>query len=126
MSRIVFLGHGSFNPTSGSDTAVVLVPPGTSLKFFSDGGQGLALPATEAGKSDYKEVVKVWDHFKEAEAPIAEGGVTYNFRLEPETSQEERDLALSLDWGPPSSPFRRAPTISISAPAHPRSVRHRS
>jgi hypothetical protein len=98
MSRIVFLGHGGFDPTSGSDTAVVLVPPGTSLKFFSDAGQVLELPAKD-GDTDYNKVVKVWDHFKEAEAPIAEKGVTYNFSLLPEDSQDERDLALSLDWG---------------------------
>jgi hypothetical protein len=76
----------------------VLVPPGTSPKFFSDAGQALFLPA-KAGDTDYNKVVKVWDHFKETEAPIAEKGVTYNFRLSPEDSQEERDLALSLDWG---------------------------
>jgi hypothetical protein len=98
MGRVVFLGHGGFDPTTGSDVAVILVPPGTSLKFFSDAGQALALPSGDVG-SDYNKVVKVWDHFKEAEAPIAEKGVTYNFRLSPEDSQEERDLALSLDWG---------------------------
>jgi putative adhesin Stv-like protein len=98
MGRIVFLGHGGFDPTTGSDVAVVLVPPSTSLKFFSDAGQALTLPA-KGGNSDYSQVVKVWDHFKEAEAPISEKGVTYNFRLSPEDSQEERDLALSLNWG---------------------------
>ncbi len=99
MGRVVFLGHGGFDPTSGSDVAVVLVPPGTSLKFFSDAGQALTLPTDDGGGSDYTKVVKVWDHFKEAEAPIAEKGVTYNFRLSPETKEEERELALSLDWG---------------------------
>jgi hypothetical protein len=98
MGRVVFLGHGGFDPTTGSDVAVVLVPPGTSLKFFSDAGQTLVIPYQDGG-SDYNKVVAVWDHFKEAEAPIPEKGVTYNFRLSPETSKEERDLALSLDWG---------------------------
>jgi hypothetical protein len=99
MGRVVFLGHGGFDPTTGSDVAVVLVPPGTSLKFFSDAGQALLLPTADKGGSDYKKVVKVWDHFKEAEKPVGAKGVTYNFSLSPETLQKERDLAMSLDWG---------------------------
>jgi hypothetical protein len=98
MGRVVFLGHGGFDPTSGSDVAVVLVPPGTSLKFFSDAGQALSLPA-KSGDTDYTKVVKVWDHFKEAEKPVGAKGVTYNYELSPEDSQAERDLAKSLDWG---------------------------
>jgi hypothetical protein len=98
MGRVVFLGHGGFDPTSGSDVAVVLVPPGTSLKFFSDAGQALALPS-KGGDTDYNKVVKVWDHFKETEKPVGAKGVTYNYSLAPEDSQSERDLALSLDWG---------------------------
>lgn len=97
MGKVVFLGHGGFDPTSGSDVAVILVPPNTSLKFFSDAGQALLLPSPDGG-SDYNKVVKVWDHFKEAEKPVGPKGVTYNFRLSPETNKEERDLALSLDW----------------------------
>jgi Putative adhesin Stv domain len=99
MGRVVFLGHGGFDPTTGSDVAVVLVPPGTSLKFFSDAGQALLLPTAAKGGSDYNKVVKVWDHFKEAENPVGPKGVTYNFSLAPETLQTERDLAMSLDWG---------------------------
>jgi hypothetical protein len=70
MGRVLFLGHGGFDPTTGSDVAEVLVPPDTSIKFFSDAGQALVLPAFDSGRSDYLKVVKVWDHFKEAEKPV--------------------------------------------------------
>jgi hypothetical protein len=98
MGTYVFLGHGGFDPASDVGPPEVLVPPGTTLRFFSDAGQALVLPADD-GNTDYTKVVDVWAHFQEDQAPIPERWVTYNYRLSPEDTQEERDLALSLDWG---------------------------
>ncbi len=98
MGSFVFLGHGGFNPASGTYPGEVLVPTRTTLRFFSDAGQALVLPAA-AGASDYNKVVNVWEHFHEDEAPIPERWVTYNYGLYPEDTEEERQLALSLNWG---------------------------
>ncbi len=103
MATIVFLGHGGFDPAGGKYPPEVLVPPGTTLRFFSDAGQPLVLPAYKADTgeviSDYNKVVNVWDHFKEDESPIPARWVTYNYRLSPEDTDEERDLANKLEWG---------------------------
>lgn len=98
MASIVFLGHGGFDQNSGSYPGEVLVPPGTTLRYFSDAGQPLVLPAV-SGESDYNTVVNVWEHFHEDESPIPERWVTYNYGLWPEDTEAERTLALSLDWG---------------------------
>lgn len=98
MSSFVFLGHGGFDPESGSYPGEILVPTGTTLRFFSDAGQALVLPASD-GASDYNKVVNVWEHFHEEESPIPERWVTYNYGLYPEDTEEERTLAMSLDWG---------------------------
>jgi hypothetical protein len=99
MASYVFLGHGAFDRQSGVGPPEVLVPSKTTLRFFSDSGQVLDIPATDEGTTDYNEVVNLWQHFQEDRAPIPPRWVTYNFALSPETSDEERELALSLDWG---------------------------
>jgi hypothetical protein len=98
MASYVFLGHGGFNPENASYPAEILIPPGTTLRFFSDAGQALVLPATD-GNTDYLKVVKVWEHFHEEDSPIPARWVTYNFRLKPDDTDEERQVAMSLDWG---------------------------
>ncbi len=98
MATYVFLGHGDLKPQFATFPPELLVPPGTSLRFFSDAGQTLYLPQKD-GNTDYTRVVNVWEHFHEEEAPIPERWVTYNFRLSPEDTDEERQLAMSLDWG---------------------------
>jgi hypothetical protein len=103
MGTIIVLGHGYFDPAGGGYPPEVLIPPDTSLRFFSDAGQPLVLPAyrNDAGEviSDYNKVVNVWEHFKEDESPIPPRWVTYNFRLSPEDSDEDRELAGKLPWG---------------------------
>ena len=89
MAQIVFLGHGGFDPDSGTYPGEVLIPPDTTLRFFSDAGQALVLPAT-GGNSDYNKVVNVWEHFHEDEQPIPARWVTYNYGLSPEDTEEER------------------------------------
>jgi hypothetical protein len=105
MASIVILGHGGFDQASTEYPPVVLVPPATTLRFFSDAGQPLAIPAKAStsdpskGISDYDAVVNVWEHFKEGEAPIPAGWVTYNYELAPDDTEEEYNLGRSLDWG---------------------------
>ena len=103
MATIIFLGHGFFDPAGGAYPPEVLIPPDTSLRFFSDAGQTLDLPAyrNDAGEliTDYNAVVNVWEHFKEDETPIPPRWVTYNYRLSPEDAEEERELAGKLAWG---------------------------
>src|SRR5258708_7861501 len=108
MGKVVFLGHGAFDTDSSAYPGVgeILVPPTTTIKFYSDAGHTLRIPAVrdESGKliSDYKKIVGTingWESFQEDQGSLSVGQVTYNFRLSPETHGEERDLAESLDWG---------------------------
>lgn len=99
MASKVFLGHGGFSRRNSPYPLEVLVPPDTTLRFFSDAGQPLYLPINQDGDTDYTRIVKVWDHFHEDEQPLPARWVTYNYALSPEDTEEERQLALSLDWG---------------------------
>jgi hypothetical protein len=103
MASIVILGHGGFDQASTQYAGEVLIPPATTLRFFSDAGQPLALPAMASASgeliSDYSRVVDVWSHFKEDEQPIPAGWVTYNYQLHPDDTQDEYDIAESLNWG---------------------------
>jgi hypothetical protein len=109
MAKIIFLGHGSLDTASTDYPEVadgVLIPPGTTLKFYTDAGNTLDLDAyrNSAGElmSDYNAIansIKGWEHFQEDKGALGEGQVTYNFALSPEDSDEERDLAKKLDWG---------------------------
>lgn len=98
MASIVILGHGGFDQVAAGFPGEVLVPPDTTLRFFSDAGQPLLLPAKD-GRSDYDKVVNVWDHYREQDKPLPARWVTYNFELAPDDTQEEYDLGQSLDWG---------------------------
>jgi hypothetical protein len=73
----------------------VLVPPDTKLQFFRDAGQSLVLPGT-----DYDSVAKeLWDQLKEEGDPIGPKGVTYNYKLTPDKTEEHRENAEAADWG---------------------------
>lgn len=94
MTRYVVLGHGGFDPTSGSFPAEILVPAGTTLTFFADAGQALVLP-----RADYDSVAaKMWDQLKQMDPPIPAKGVTYNYTLFPDDTEEHRKSAESADW----------------------------
>ena len=46
MTTYVILGHGGFNPEAEQYPPEILVPRDTTMKFWSDAGQVLMLPAT--------------------------------------------------------------------------------
>jgi hypothetical protein len=94
MSRYVVLGHGGFDPAGGSYPGEVLVPPGTTLQFFAEAGQSLVLPGTNYGK-----VANVWEQVAAEGSPIPEKWVTYNYQLQPDTTETHRQNALASDWG---------------------------
>jgi hypothetical protein len=95
MAKYVIIGHGGYSPASHSYAPEVLVPPNTKLAFFADAGQALTLPY-----KDYTNVAaELWDQLKEVGEPIGPKGVTYNYRLTPDTTDEHRQSALAADWG---------------------------
>src|ERR1700735_1887798 len=101
MGRYVILGHGTFNPESSSYPPEVLVPPDTTLQFFSDAGQKLTLPSG----GDYAPVAAMWEQVKDEGLPIQPKGVTYNFKLLPDTTDGHRESAKAADWGGASVVF---------------------
>jgi hypothetical protein len=95
MTKYVIIGHGGYNPASHSFAPEVLVPPDTKLAFFADAGQSLILPY-----QNYTNVAaELWDQLKEVGEPIGPKGVTYNYQLTPDTTEEHRNSALAADWG---------------------------
>jgi hypothetical protein len=100
MGQYVIVGHGSFNPESSSYLPEVLIPSDTTLQFFSDAGQKLVLP-----RGDYSQVGPMWNQLKDEGYPIQPKGVTYNFKLSPDTTDEHRESAKEADWGGASVVF---------------------
>jgi hypothetical protein len=101
MTTYVILGHGGFNPDSGSYLKEILVPQDTKLKFFSEAGSALTLPAVSRGgelDSDYAHVAPAWQQLKEAQPELGATKVTYNFTLYPDDNEEERTAAKAADW----------------------------
>ena len=101
MARLVVLGHGGFSRGSFE----TLVPPNTTLKFFSDAGSNLELPANKVGDDlvfDYAKVADVLSHYKETESPLQAGAVVYNMLLQ-KVDPAEQKIAEDLDkagkWG---------------------------
>jgi hypothetical protein len=99
MATYIFLGHGGFDQkgTAGYPPEV-LIPTDTTLKFYSDAGQALSLPATDDGKTDYSSVVPAWKQLKDQGPGLTATMQTYNFSLVPETHDEERDAIAKADW----------------------------
>jgi hypothetical protein len=98
MTRYVILGHGGFDPTSSSYPPEVLIPPDTTVQFFSDAGQALVLPY-KGGDADYSKVAPMWNQLKDQGSPVEPKGVTYNFTLYPGESAEEVEGARRANWG---------------------------
>jgi hypothetical protein len=107
MTNYIFLGHGGLDTGSTDYPGMgeILIPKDTTLKVYSDPGHTLSIPATvEGGKtlSDYRTIagrVNGWQGWQEAKGEMGFQRPCYNFRLTPETHEEERLLAESLDWG---------------------------
>ena len=98
MATVILHAHGGFDQRSKDRAPEVLVPPGTTLRFFSDAGQPLTLPGEE-NQTDYRAVVDVWQHFREDEKPLGPRAVTYNFELSPLTRMKDHHAAQRLEWG---------------------------
>jgi hypothetical protein len=76
----------------------VLLPPNTTVKFYSEAGQALVLPA-KGGDFDYEnKIAPAWQQLKETTEPTPSQGVVYNLRLNTLDSQEEKDAADAADW----------------------------
>jgi len=73
----IFLGHGSLSPEGYSyntGMGTIAVPPGTSLQFFCDTGQGLVV--TTKLLIDWNELQRPWP-------ALTSANVTYNLGLGP-------------------------------------------
>jgi hypothetical protein len=96
MTKHVVIGHGGFNPESGSYPPEILVGEGTTLQFFSEAGQALVLPTA---KGDYGKVADMWEQVAAEGAPIKGKGVAYNYKLTPDRTEKHRESAEAADWG---------------------------
>ncbi|HWE55919.1 MAG TPA: hypothetical protein VG435_10420 [Acidimicrobiales bacterium] len=103
MTVYVVLGHGGYDPEgTESYPKEVLVPSDTTLKFYSDAGSPLTLPAVRRGgelDSDYAHVAPAWQQVKQVDDALGFQKVTYNYALYPDDSDEEREAAKAADWG---------------------------
>jgi len=98
MTTYIFLGHGGYNE-EGTDghPLQILIPPDTSLKFYSDAGQALLLPNL-VDDTDYEKVAPAWQQLKDRGNPLTATMPTYNYALYPETSEEANQSAMRADW----------------------------
>jgi hypothetical protein len=110
MGRAVVVGHGGFN----KDSTEVLVPPNTTIQFLADAGSNLELACITNGPKgsgwvegkncyfDYEKITNVLNEFLQAEDPVEEGKVVYNFFTEP-LGAESQEVAQKLQdagkWG---------------------------
>jgi hypothetical protein len=107
MAKIVIIGHGDFDPGRESNPypLQVLVPPNTTLDFYSDAGQTLKLPGrflrgVPVGQAvDYTKVAEVWKQLTVHGNRVGPKGITHNFALHPDNYAEDREGALAADWG---------------------------
>jgi Putative adhesin Stv domain len=102
MTTYVILGHGGFNPEAEQYPPEILVPRDTTMKFWSDAGQVLMLPATtlEGGRgSDYAKVAPMFNQLKAAQPSLGPTTQTYNWKLYPDNIEAERKAARAADWG---------------------------
>lgn len=109
MTTAVIIGHGGFDTGSFE----ILIPTGTSIKFFSDAGSDLLLPTIRTvndgqplqegknGHFDYAAVASIYKHFDQKNQPLTAGDVTYNMSIEPlgvESQQVAIDLHAAGKW----------------------------
>jgi hypothetical protein len=85
----IFLGHGALDVDPGvipQDMEWVAIPPGTTIQFYADTGQGLMY-----GSAD----LDVWSQLNTPVAPVDSSNVTYNLALY--SAQELWDEELQND-----------------------------
>ena len=98
MATYIFLGHGSFNQEMPAGyPPEVLIPPDTTLKFYSDAGQALVLPSV-GDNTDYASVAPAWQQLRDQGPGLTTTMQTYNFSLVPEDHDEERQAIAKADW----------------------------
>jgi hypothetical protein len=97
MTTYVILGHGGFDPESDRYPKETLVPQDTTLKFWSEAGQALTLPAT-GGNTNYAKVAPAFNQLKEAQPSLGPTKSTYNYALYPEDHEAEKQGARAADW----------------------------
>jgi hypothetical protein len=98
MTTYVILGHGGFDPESDRYPTEILVPQDTTLKFWSEAGQALTLPAI-GDNTNYSKVAPAFKQLKEAQPSLGPTKSTYNFALYPEDHEAEKKGARAADWG---------------------------
>jgi hypothetical protein len=103
MTTAVIIGHGGFDTGSFE----ILIPPGTSIKFFADAGSNLLLPAVRTvddgqpaveGKNcrfDYAKVASIYKHFDQKNQALRAGDVSYNMSIQP-VGTESQEVAMDL------------------------------
>lgn len=98
MTTYIFLGHGTFDQTgtAGFPTEV-LIPTDTTVKFFSDAGQVLTLPAV-GDNTNYSKVAPAWQQLKDQGPGLTATMQTYNFSLTPEDHDAEREAIKNANW----------------------------
>jgi hypothetical protein len=94
MTKYVILGHGNFDASSTEHLPEVLVPPGTKLQFFADTGQIFSQDVGYAAMA-----AKIWDELEVFGRPLGPGGVTNNYTLTPDYTDQDRESARRVDWG---------------------------
>jgi hypothetical protein len=104
MSTYVLVGHGVFSPSAGGYPPQVLLPPNTTVKFYSEAGQALAIPTKDDVGSFVEEIAPAWKQLKERTEASPSQGVVYNLTLRSLDSPEEIDAAnAAAGTGPPWS-----------------------
>lgn len=98
MTTYVILGHGGFDPESDRYPREILVPQDTTLKFWSEAGQALTLPA-KGDDTNYSKVAPMFNQLKEAQPGLGPTMSTYNYALYPEDHASEVQAAKAADWG---------------------------
>lgn len=98
MTTYVIVGHGGFDQRSGPYPPVVLVPPDTTLKFFSEAGQALVVPAIGGDTAYEDKVAPAWQQLRDRTEAVPDQGVVYNLSLVPDDTAEEHEAAESADW----------------------------
>jgi hypothetical protein len=98
MTTYVLVGHGGFSPSGGGYPPEVLLPPNTTVRFFSEAGQALAVPAVGSDADFVGQIAPAWKQLKDRTEASPAQGVVYNLSLSPLDSPEEMDAAADADW----------------------------
>ena len=103
---MILMGHGEINVATTNPE--VLIPPGTSVKYFQDVGQALSVDGYIAGdksiQPDFTRLSNVWETLGSGFEPLKEYQVTYNMTLFPFPA-EVLERISNLNWGSATPAF---------------------